>query len=314
MTLKCKIEDDKMAKKEMIQIEQSPFYNERHHDKYTRGNESEKVDFKLSKKAYDDIMAYFKGRGLNKSDGFREIIYDKLESINTFKRNCFNNIELIMLLPKTRNETELNEKSQIIALYNTNTDFTKSYQYNEGFDKKFNISYDLNLLDKGTFPFNTLQALNPLKVFGMTGADLMDWDHFSQKIDEKYGMNFDNCLFVRFPLNNYLDVKRDGQFQHPRHNGHHLGIYAFSEFGSMNRRYYMLLQWEYHPSTLLMSMGFEFINSREFLNLIENSDYSPLNKSYESFEERNFSKKEIAKLIEEEERSLNHLKDLYNKI
>lgn len=299
---------------EIFGIRQSPFHKKSHHDRYVRGNAMEKVSFRIPKTAYNDLMTYFKGNGWNESEGFNKILTDRLNMINTSKRTIFNNTELIMLIPRRiSNIMELKSNSRIIGAFNPEIDFSSSYVYNDGFKKTFNIRYELKHFMEGNFPLETFSMMNESRIFGVKLAEMTDWNSFYEKMSVIYSdLDLDKSYFVRFPLNNYLDINRQGQFQHPQYMGKHQGLYAFDEFGNPYGAY-MILNWAYDDSDLL-SCKFDFIPRDEFHHILQSSSYAPLNRALDDFLHSEFHKKEIEDAIESTRRQLEFLENLHDKI
>lgn len=291
-------------------VNQSPFYKEKHHEKYIRGEQGVKVSFRIPKTAYNDLMTYFKGNGWNSTDGFNHILTEKLNSINTSKRTCFNNIELLMLIPNSSDIMELNEKSVIIGLYNADFDFKKDYNYVDGFKKGFNIVYERKFFCEDFFPIDIINSLKDSPLVDVDKKDIGIWDSLYQKLEELYDIDLNNAFFVRFPLNNYLDVNRDGQYQDLMKEGFHKGIYVFNEFGG--KSLYCVLTWNYLNQMGEMSLDFKFIHMMEFMRILSDSNYKPLNDARDGSHRSFYDKKELKRLIDDEERHLAHLKKLYD--
>ena len=293
-------------------INQSPFFKKSHHDKYVRDSAMEKVSFRMPKTAYKDLMTYFKGNGWNLTDGMNKILTDKLEMINTSKRTIFNNTEVIMLIPRTSNISELNSFSKIIGLFNPDIDFHSSYVYKGGFKKSFNIRYRLNHFLEGIFPLEEFSMMNESRLFGIRLGEMTDWDLFYERMSELYSdLDLDKCYFVKFPLNNYLDVNRQGQFQHHQYMGKHQGLYAFDDMGYHGT--YMALDWKYDSSGLI-NLKFKFLPRDEFHHILRTSDFSPLNNALDDLLDSKFHIKELDESIQATERQLEFLKNLRDKI
>ena len=302
-----------MSDWQILGMMKSPFYKETHHGKYKKGEAQIKPNFKITPTAYNDLMRYFKANGLNETDGFRQIVWDKLEKINTFqKRRVFNNIEFIMLLPKTDSTIELNEKARIIALYNTDCDFIEDYNYQKGFDKSFNYQYDLKPFGEGFFreSMGILNSTKVSKVKRVNKGDLIDWKSFLSRLEElnkeeQWDLNLRDCYFVRCPLNNYLDVNRGGQFQSSVYDGEHEGIYIFDDF---KRRIFCILYWTYSMENKNIAFDITFVIMKEFMEILEKSDFKPLRESYSDLKNSDYDKNRMRKLIEYEEQYLNFLR------
>jgi len=291
---------------QILRLNKSPFYKERHHDKYVKGKRGVKVDFKISETAYNDLMKYFKGMGLNKTEGFKQIIWDKLEMINTSRRTCFNNVEVIMLIPRSRSVDELNEESRIIGLYNTESDFIDEFNHLDGFDKSFNYRYDLHGFYEDFFPMDIVNSTKESPIYRVNKRDLQNWDSLYARLDELYGLGNGDWDFVRFPLNNYLDVNREGQFQSPSYRGKHEGIYIFDDLN--NKRLYCLLNWSYSLENKNVLFDFSFVHMSEFMYILHDADYKKLRDSYKDLKNSDYDKEQFDMLIKNVEGHLDFLK------
>lgn len=297
--------------KGIYSINQSPFFKESHYDKYVRDAPMIPVNFRMPKTAYNDLINYFKGKGWDKSEGFKNILTDHLQLINTSQRTIFNNTELIMLIPRTSNLTELNSYSKIIGLFNPDIDFSSSYTYKNGFKRTFNIRYGLNHFMEGIFPLEDFSMMNESRLFGIQLRDLIDWNSFYEKMSAIYDdLDLDKCYFVRFPLNNYLDVKREGQYQHPQYMGKHQGIYTFDDMGY--RGAYMILEWRYDSG--MINLKFNFIPRDEFQHILRKSDFNPLNNALTDLMQSEFQRKELEESIEDVKQHLAFLESLRDRI
>lgn len=283
-----------------IPINQSPFHKESHFDHYKRGSKKMKVDFKISPSAYNDLLTYFNGRNIDKSDGFREIIFDKLETINTWKNNCFNNIEILMLIPiwKIKEKQHLSKHSDIIGVINTECDFIDSYNHVQGFQKTpLNIRYEMKQIHEYNFPFDILQSTKEPCLFHFESEDLKDFDSFYNRLDELTEFHLDEYAFTRFPLNNYLDINRQGEFQHPKYMGKHQGIYIFDNIGY--RRLFWIIDWEYSGDGFITFSNSRFIDMVDFMKIVKNADYKPLRDYYKSVWEEDQRRESIERDLKE---------------
>lgn len=305
----------------MMKINGSPFYKKSYHEEYKHGDAQISKSVRIPKTLYNDLEEYRKGMGFEDfSAVVKNILIEKMESLNTFKRTCFNNIECIMLIPKTSTIKDLDAQSEIITLYNTDLDFFDSYyNHEEGFKKTpFNILYDLQSFDDDSFPTNILLMLNRSDaIFGIQQKDMLNWDALVNELEKKQkenllnpDLNLRDCYFVRFPFNNYLDVKLEGQYQHSVLKEWHEGIYIFDEFGF--RRLYLLFRWAFSDG--LIRTNFHFIPQTEFMRIIQDADEGNLRKTYENLKHSDFDRAELDELIAENERHGEFLKRLRSKI
>lgn len=302
-------------------MDKSPFYKESHHEKYKRGKEQPKPSFRIPESAYNDLMRYFKANGMNETDGFRQLVWDKLESINTFReRRCFNQIEFIMLIPRNADIISMTENSRIIALYNTESDFIKKFNHQNGFKKDFNYHYDLNYFNEGFFrkEMQIINSTKESKVFRVNKNDLREWDRFYSRLeklieeDEEWDLNLADCYFVRCPLNNYLDVKREGQFQSSVYRGDHEGIYVF--YDSWKKRFYCHIYWNYDLESRSIAFKVYFITMEEFMMTLKDADFRPLRESYGDLEHSEYEKKRLDSFIKGQEEILDFLRSERDKL
>lgn len=270
---------------DLKQVNQSPFFKESHHDKYIHGKPKKQKDIRLPMSVYNDLMTYFKGNGWNWTEGMSNLINEKLEMINTSKRTIFNNIELVMLIPKTRNLKELNDKSFILTLYNTKTDFENEFIYDDGFNKTFNFHYELE--DFSFLPidiFNNLKRNIEFHLSLHNPYKTLEWREFHERLEENQDIKLSDYYFVRFPLNNYLDINREGQYQHSGWRGYHEGLYVFDDFN--HHRLYFQLEWKYAPYSTSdfgsINLRGYFMHKTDFMYIVKNADMKNVRDCHES--------------------------------
>ena len=297
---------------QILRMNKSPFYKESYHGSYVRGQPMAKVDFRLPKTAHDDLIRYFKANGLSKSEGFNQMVSDKLAMINTSKRTVFNQVEAIMLIPRCNNLERLNDESRIIALINTEADLIDGFHHQGAFNKSFNYQYELMPFYEDFFPMDLINATKESQVKRVNMGDLKHWDSLYARLDELYGLDGTEWDFVRFPLNNYLDINREGQFQSPRLRGDHRGVYIFDDFN--RKRLFCIIDWSYSLENKNIIFDVEFIPMLEFMPIIEKADFKPLRESYGNLRNSDYDKRKLKEMIENEERMLDFLKRNYEKL
>lgn len=305
-----------MMEYQVLKMNKSPFYKKSHHDSYKHGNPKIPKSIRIPKDAHDDLMAYYNGIGIDEiSEVLNQLICEKLEMINTFKRRkVFNNIELIMLIPKTDDRIELEDKSRIIALYNTDEDFIDGFNHLKRFPTKFNYQYDMKPFGESFFrsEMNIINNTKESPVYRVNKRDLSRWESLSQRLEsisreEEWDLNVRDCYFVRCPLNNFLDVKREGQYQsNLNHRGDHDGIYVFDLLNA--RRLYCIINWNYSLENGNIGFNIEFLNQRQFMEILEESDFKTLRESYSKLNNSDYDRERLDKMIEGEERWLEFLK------
>ena len=219
-----------------------------------------------------------------------------------------------MLIPKTDAPHELEEKARIIALYNLDEDFHDGFNHRKGFPKSFNYQYDMKPFGEGFFreEMNIINSARDSPVHRVNRRDLSNWQSLIQRlhdisIEEEWNLNVRDCYFVRCPLNNFLDVKREGQYQSKLNlKGNHDGLYVFDIMNA--RRLFCIVNWSYSLENENIGFNLEFLNQREFLELIEESDFKRLRGSYSTLTHSDYDRERMDKMIEGQEKWLEFLK------
>ena len=205
---------------------ESPFHDEYVKD-YT-GNKPNLPTFRINKYMLEDLENHFKKSNMTWTDGMTQMIHEYLDRI-CLERRTFNHLEVIMLIPKSDSIDEMESKSKIIAYINSNTDFKEYYEH-KAFEGEYNILFELMPFDELNFPMNILRETKDSCVINTSKEDCESFEKFKDSQKELYDdIDLDDCYFVRFPLNNYLDVKNENGYAHGLFNMEHLGLYVFHD-------------------------------------------------------------------------------------
>jgi len=251
---------------------------------------------RFTNEEYNQLNKYFEENNLEFSEGIRSLCYAKLDTICN-ERKTFPNLEVIMLIPKmslpypkdenvdvegfAENYFEiLIEASQIIAIINTDIDFRSGFNHSNAFNDEVNYKLDYELKDfkAENFPMEIIQNTNESHVYRTNEGDLNDFDSFKDRQKELYShkfiakddfsnLNVDDCYFVRFPLNNYLDEFRSGQFQQKLYSNYHEGVYVFEAVNGLIK-YYCFINWYYSNEGNNISFEIYFSDEKQFLDEI----------------------------------------------
>ena len=283
------------------EMRQSPF----HDSKLQMMETDKKISVKLPKKAYIQFMEYSKEHnGITKdSEAFRKLCFSQLDKICN-ERKIFNNLECYMLIPKTDDLDKLNFDSEIIAIVNTECDYIDGFNPSSKFNESFNLTYDLTYFIQEEFPSDLLFNTKDSCVYHVEKNKLNNFYVLQSELYRLYPhLNdcLDGCYFVRFPLNNFLDIKRDGEFQHKSSEyNQHEGLYVFSDMLN-NRNLYCIIDWKYNHDINKMYFSFHFESERVFIRDIHDFDDGV------NGEHREELRQSISEIIESRMHNMNYL-------
>lgn len=260
-----------------LPMNKSPFHDE----KLSDGNLDKRKTVRFTNYEFDRLNTYFENNDMEFSQGIRSLCYDKLDTICN-ERKTFNNLEVIMLIPKVNKDKIdlsdvesavkeyyhiLDTYSEIIAVINTECDFKRDFNHLRKFNDDYNLVYEAKEFNQKNFPMHILQNTKESKVYRTNQSTLNSFHSFKDRQSELYpNLNVDDCYFVRFPLNNYLDEFRSGQFQQIVFSNYHEGAFVFEiEIGL---KYYCFIDWSYFRDTDSISFEFCFSSQDDFSNEI----------------------------------------------
>ena len=231
-----------MAKVKFKQFntKKSPYHDEYNGTKKPINVRLENDAIKLLDKHFKDI---YEKDGM--SNGIRSIIYDYLDRL-CLKKQTFKHLEAVMLIPKGDND-EMEEKSQIIAVINTESDLNNIFNHDQRFYENKAI-FELKNFNEGNFNYVFEMFRNSIDscVYDTSKEDLKSFQSFKLKQAQLYpDLNLDDCYFIRFPLNNYLDNVHHGKAVHFKSwKNNHLGAYVFVD-PLENIKRFVLIDWYY---------------------------------------------------------------------
>lgn len=276
---------------------ESPFHKE-YNEKGTKNNP--KLDVRLSIKAQEDLRKHFdglygKGKG-NFSRGIQMICQNYLDRL-CFEKKIFEHLEVIMLIPKTDNVRELEVKSHIIAFVNHDIDFKEYYISSHRKGENY-LAYDLMNFNENNFPMNLLKETVDSNVIYTPRESLTSFNVFKQRQAQLYQeLDIDDCYFVRFPLNNYLDKNLNGQFHHPTFKGNHIGLILLEDILA-DRKIFMIVDWYYESEfSHYISIDYQFADDKSLLDWIKN-DYDDeesamVRSAFQSFYDNEYRKSRL---------------------
>lgn len=297
-----------------FQMKQSPYHID-------RASKKVKPSFRIEEKAVNDLEKHFKKQGLNFSEGMRNLCFKELDNL-CLDRKTYNNLECFMLIPKTDDVFMLNNKSQVIAIVNTEADFKETYNHKRPFNDDYNLTYDL--IDfEGKYIIDDLKILQNTKdscVYNTSMNDLRVFDLFRDRqrelyddVGENFDLNVDDCYFVRFPLNNYLDELIEGQYQHKEYKENHIGVYVLHDV-VRERKLFLLTNFYYLSEyEIQMQIDIELADERKFVqNILQSKDDKLIEAMKEALSDKH-RKNKLLELKQRMERNLLVINDMIDR-
>lgn len=295
---------------------QSPYHIDRSSKKDVH------LTLRIEKKVFEDLEKHFEISDDDSfSEGLRNLCFKELDNL-CLDRKTFNNLECFMLIPKTDDIFMLNNKSQVIAIVNTETDFKETYNHKRPFNDDYNLTYDL--IDfEGKYIIDDLKILQNTKdscVFNTSMNDLRHFVLFRDRqrelydgVGENFDLNVDDCYFVRFPLNNYLDEWSEGQYQHKEYKENHIGAYVLHDV--VREKKLFLLTYFYYLSEyeVQLQIDIELVDEEKFMHhILQSEDDKLLEAVKESLSDKH-RKNKLLELKQKMERNLLVINDMIDK-
>lgn len=260
----------------------SPFHKQRN----LKGK-SKPITFRLPLEAYEDLKEYFEGvyekDALSK--GMKELSFRALDSVCLERKN-YNNLVVFMFIPKTDDIDDLHYFSEIFAFIDLDNDIENNFNVVSQFDDEFNIFYNLvnfneENMPMGIFAHSKESCLHRLRKdvvcdsFNSLSVGL--YNLYPQLKEKDEGL--EDFYLVRFPLNNYLDTFRNGQYQSLTYNKEHEGAFIFYDIVE-NRKIYCTIKWEYSPEGNTIILDYLFYTQEEFSGIVYSIDDDRLIEEY----------------------------------
>lgn len=225
-----------------------------------------------------------KNNSFDNSKFVRELLMNFFNSI-TLEKKSFENLHIILLLPKTQDHDDLELKGEIVGVLEGEDVFLKNpFKYAHGDRNKFNFIFNIEEFNERNY--KDLLFLNRKKnerLFYNVSEDIQD-DFFKVKsrLSEVYHeFDLDECYYTIVNVNNYLDVLNEGQYTSNWSSFHHEGfIVLLDPFDKLNQ-IYMTITWTCYNG--VCETSFEVIEAGAFNEtLLEQIDNDELLKEYSS--------------------------------
>ena len=254
--------------------DKSPFKFERNYHA-----KSISKSFRLPEDVFKELMVYYDGiygEENNLTKAFNDLAIDKLDNICR-ERKAYQDLNIMMLIPKTDDLQELNKKSEIIGFFTVDdvSDLNQDLLIRDDSEDKILIRNELghNTIEQS---YNFIKYINP-NCFKFDMNDVSSIDDFKIRLNKAYPkIDLSNAYMVQFELNNYFDIFRDGEFQSSLLNNTHIGAYAFFDMdikidgASENRKLYCIIRWNYNSN--ILNLDFTFMPDIQFLRNFTKDD------------------------------------------
>lgn len=246
----------------------SPYYIER--DVETNENIRKSLQTHVSPEVYNDFMKYVRNSDLNKSQALTDVVLNFLNN-NVFEQKVFRKLSIILLMPKTCNPDELNEKTHIVGFIDGDDwlDITLSNIFHGGgidYPLRYNFMYTLREFNESNYTtflyyFNKLYGYDENIFFDIDKKYQQDFSMMKARLDVVYDdIDIDDAYFVMFSFNNYLDVLHDGVYRSKSSALEHEGVIVL--FEDILKGVFARIKWSYFQDEL--SFSFQFENIKDF--------------------------------------------------
>lgn len=248
-----------------------------------------------------------KNNKFDNSKFVRELLMNFFNSI-TLEKKSFENLHIVLLLPKTQDADELELKGEIVGALEGEDVFLKNpFKYAHGKRNKFNFIF--NLEDFNERNYKDLLLLNKKKkpLFFNVSQDIQeDFVKVKMRLSEiYYDLDLDECYFTIVNVNNYLDVLNEGQYTSDWSSFHHEGVIVLLDPLDKLERVFMSISWAcYHD---LCETAFEVIDEGDFHEtILEQIDDEELLKEYTMITQIDGFKKAIERRIDEDKKNIEY--------
>lgn len=289
---------------------QSPFYKNRN-----LNGKTQSISFRIPIEVHDDLKNYFSGLHDENpiTNGLKDFSINILNHVCS-ERKIFSKLNLVLLIPKTNDIKELNEKTEIIAFFNDDIDYVKSLNTENyiGDIPDYDISYDLASLEENSyFEHFILKVIQNTKIgtfYKIHNPSITSHEILKEKLCELYpNIDLDECYIVLTHLNNYFDDFRNGQYQSREYNNYHDGAYVFTDYDK-RRKLYCCISWIYSSDFENITFDVKFMGETSFSSMVfhtEDKDF------IDKFDKIITNEDLLDSLLEHRERIL-EIKEMFN--
>lgn len=263
---------------------QSPFYKNRN-----LNGKTQSISFRIPIEVHDDLKEYFGGLHDENpiTNGLKDFSINILNHVCS-ERKIFSKLNLVLLIPKTDDINELNEKTEIIGFFNDDIDYVKSLNTENyiGDIPDYEIRYDLAPFEEkysfvSHFIVEVIQNTKIGSFYRIHNPSITSYGLLKEKLSELYpNLDLDECYIVLTHLNNYFDEFRNGQYQSKEYNNYHDGAYVFTDYDA-KRKLYCCISWIYSSDFENITFDIKFIKELVFDTMVFNTEDKDFLNKYE---------------------------------
>lgn len=257
-----------------FKIDKSPFKFERNYHA-----KSVSKSFRLPEDVFKELMIYYDGvfgEENNPTKAFNDLAIEKLDNICR-ERKAYQDLNIMMLIPKTDDLEVLNKNSEIIGFFTVDdvSDLNQDVLIRDESEDTILIRNELGhtTIEQS---YNFIKYINP-KCFKFDMNDVSSIDDFKIRLNKAYPkIDLSDAYVVQFELNNYFDIFRNGEFQSSILNNTHIGAYTFFDMAlkrdgaSENRKLYCIIRWKYNSN--ILNLDFRFMSDSKFMRNFTKDD------------------------------------------
>lgn len=308
-------------------IKQSPF---KQIDEFKKASRDERVlmSVGISPEDHEIIGKYIRQRDpdFDNAKFLKELMLNFINNTAMDKR-CFDDIYILLLLPKTQDPEEIEDKSEIVGAIQFQEETYQSRMlkdsfmvHNEHYKNSFNFIFNLRDFNEDNYnyflPFDDIEE----RAFFCVDENIQhDFIKTKVRLSEVYfELDLDNCYFTVFSLNNYFDVMREGQYVSEYSSYYHEGALVLLDLLN-DLKLYLSMNWSFNKGEIELEL--EVCDEEDFVSKIHSTNNDELIEEYRNLtedlspEERLLNQKEahlsliefnelqIKKQIEENKRS-----------
>ena len=247
---------------EGFEIKQSPF---KKIDEFQEAKRDDRVLMSagISPEDHEIIVKYIRQRGndFGNAKFLKELMLNFINNV-AFDRCCFNDIFVILLLPKTQDPDELEDKGKIVGAIQFQEETYQSRMlkdsfmvHNEHHKNSFNFIFNLRDFNEDNYnyylPFYDLQE----RAFFCVDESIQhDFVMTKMRLSEVYfELDVDNCYFTVISLNNYLDMLKDGVYVSKDTSYYHEGALVLLDLEN-DLKLYLTMDWRFDRGEIELAL------------------------------------------------------------
>lgn len=271
---------------EGFKIKQSPF---KQIDEFKKASRDERVlmSVGISPEDHELIEKYIRQRDpdFDNAKFLKELMLNFINN-TAMDKQCFDDIYVLLLLPKTQDPDELEDNGQIVGAiqfqdtcHQANILKHTFMTHNKYYKNRHTFIYDLKEFNEDLYnnflPFDDMQE----RAFFCVDESIQhDFVKTKIRLSEVYfELDLDNCYFTVFSLNNYFDIMREGQYRSSYSSYYHEGALVLLDF-SNDLKLCLTMNWSFNKGNIEIAL--EICDEDDFDSRIYVNDNDELIEEY----------------------------------